>query len=323
MLINERNIKLWSSIGPRATLGLAINELSQNYEDLVVLTSDVSTSAGLDRFKKNYPEKYFDVGIAEQNLIGIAAGFSSENFNVITTTFAPFQVMRCCEQIKVNLGYMKHKIIMIGIASGLVLGNLGYTHCCVEDVGVLRSIPNLTIVSPADSLEVVKVLQAVLKSKKNSVYIRLTGGTNNPMVYNKDYDLEIGKSIELINGNDITIFCSGTMVYNSIEASKKLKEEKINARVINMHTIKPVDKKAIENSLSSKLLVSIEEHNVIGGLGSSISENLSTFSNSPKLLSLGVQDEYTKGGDYKYLLSRHKLDVDSITKKILEVYKKV
>ena len=321
MEINEKNIKLWSSIGPRATLGLAINELAKEYNDLVVLTCDVSTSAGLDRFKKAYPDKYYDVGIAEQNLIGIAAGFASENYNVITTTFAPFQVMRCCEQIKVNLGYMKNKICMVGIASGLVLGNLGYTHCCVEDVGVLRSIPNLTIVSPADSLEVVKVLQTVLKSKETSIYIRLTGGTNNPMVYNSDYNFELGKSIEIKDGDDITIFCCGTMVSQSLEVRKILKEKNINAKIVNMHTIKPIDKVALEKSLSSKLLVSIEEHSVIGGLGSAISENLSNYQNSPRLLSLGVKDEYSKGGDYKYLLSRHRLDVDSITNKILEVYK--
>ena len=206
MLINEKTIKLWSSIGPRATLGLAINELSKNHNDLVVLTCDVSTSAGLDRFKKANPDKYYDIGIAEQNLIGIAAGFASENHNVLTTTFAPFQAIRCCEQIKVNLGYMKHKICMVGIASGLVLGNLGFTHCCIEDIGILRSIPNLTIVSPADSLEVVKVLQSVLNEKKTSVYIRLTGGANNPIVYNSDYKFVLGKAIELTDGEDVTIF---------------------------------------------------------------------------------------------------------------------
>ena len=318
MEINERNIKLWSSIGPRATLGLAVNELAKVHDDLVVLTCDVSTSAGLDRFKKTHPEKYFDVGIAEQNLIGIAAGFASENFNVLTTTFAPFQVTRCCEQIKVNLGYMKHKITMIGIASGLILGNLGYTHCCIEDVGVLRSIPNLTIISPADSLEVVKTLQSVLVSKANSVYIRLTGGANNPIVYKSDYKFEIGKSIKLTDGDDITIFSCGTMVHNAIEVSKMLKEKNIKAKVVNMHTIKPIDKRAIEESLSSKLLVSIEEHNVIGGLGSAISECLSGFANTPRLLSLGIRDEYSKGGEYKYLLARHKLDVDSITNEILK-----
>ena len=321
MEINERNIKLWSSIGPRATLGLAINDLAKNMKDLMVLTSDVSTSAGLDRFKKAYPDQYLDVGIAEQNLIGIAAGLASENYNVLTTTFAPFQVMRCCEQIKVNLGYMKHKICLVGIASGLVLGNLGYTHCCVEDVGVLRSIPNLSIVSPADSLEVVKVLQAVLKSKDRSIYIRLTGGSNNPIVYDTDYEFKIGKSIKIVDGDDITIFCCGTMVYQAMEASKILKKENINAKVINMHTIKPIDTDAIKESLSSKLIVSIEEHNVIGGLGSAIAESLSTNDKSPKLLSLGVKDEYSKGGDYKYLLARHKLDIHSITSKILETLK--
>tara|TARA_B100000795_G_scaffold65931_1_gene45016 strand:+ start:1303 stop:2268 length:966 start_codon:yes stop_codon:yes gene_type:complete len=321
MEINERNIKLWSSIGPRATLGLAINDLAKNMQDLMVLTSDVSTSAGLDRFKKAYPDQYLDVGIAEQNLIGIAAGLASENYNVLTTTFAPFQVMRCCEQIKVNLGYMKHKICLVGIASGLVLGNLGYTHCCVEDVGVLRSIPNLSIVSPADSLEVVKVLQAVLKSKDRSIYIRLTGGSNNPIVYDTDYEFKIGKSIKIVDGDDITIFCCGTMVYQAMEASKILKKENINAKVINMHTIKPIDTDAIKESLSSKLIVSIEEHNVIGGLGSAIAESLSTNDKSPKLLSLGVKDEYSKGGDYKYLLARHKLDIHSITSKILETLK--
>jgi len=321
MLINEKNIKLWSSIGPRATLGLAVNELAKTHDNLVVLTSDVSTSAGLDRFKKAFPDKYFDVGIAEQNLIGVAAGFASENFNVLTTTFAPFQAIRCSEQIKVNLGYMKHKISMVGIASGLILGNLGYTHCCIEDIGVLRSIPNLTIISPADSLEVVKVLQSVLKSKENSVYIRLTGGSNNPIVYNTDYEFVVGKSVEMIPGEDITIFSCGTMVHQSIEASKILKTKNINAKVVNMHTIKPIDEDAIKEALSSKLIVSIEEHNIIGGLGSAISESLCKFKNSPRLVSLGINDEYTKGGDYKYLLARHKLDIDSITNQILNIYK--
>ena len=128
-----------------------------------------------------------------------------------------------------------------------------------EDVGVLRSIPNLTIISPADSLcEIVKALESVLSSKTNSVYIRLTGGANNPIVYKSDYKFEIGKSIKLTDGDDITMFCCGTMVHNSIEASKKLNEKNIKAKVINMHTIKPIDKKAIEESLSSKLIVSIE-----------------------------------------------------------------
>ena len=158
MIINDRNIKTWSLIGQRATFGLIALEVVKEREELLILTSDVSTSAGLDRFKKNHPNNFIDVGIAEQNLIGIASGLASENFKVITTTFSPFQTLRCCEQIKVNLGYMKQNVIMVGLASGLALGALGFTHASIEEVGVLRSIPNIIIISPSDGLELVKLL---------------------------------------------------------------------------------------------------------------------------------------------------------------------
>ena len=176
MILNSKNIKLYSSIGSRATFGMIALELIKERKNLMVLTSDVSTSAGLDRFRKNHSKNYLEVGIAEQNLIGLAAGMASEGFDVITTTFSPFQTLRCCEQIKVNLGYMKEKVIMVGLASGLILGNLGYTHCSIEDIGVLRSIPNLTILSPADCGETAKCIYAAIEHK-NSVYIRLTGGS--------------------------------------------------------------------------------------------------------------------------------------------------
>ena len=317
MIINEKNIKLWSTIGARATLGIAALELAKEIDNLMVLTCDVSTSAGLDRFRKTFPEKYLDLGIAEQNMIGVAAGLASENFNVITTTFAPFQTMRCCEQIKVNLGYMGQKICMVGIASGLALGTLGYTHCCIEDVGVMRSIPGITIISPADSLETVKALENAVKSEKPS-YIRLTGSSNNPIVYKKDYNFEIGKSITLREGKDITIFCVGSMVFQSLEAAKILESKNISAAVINMHTIKPIDKVAIEKASSSKLIVSVEEHNIIGGLGSAIAEHKSSLKMSPKQLILGIKDTYTKGGNYKFLQERHRLTSEKIVNDILQ-----
>ena len=151
MKFNPSMIKMWSRIGSRASFGMATLELGKIHQDLIIISGDTSTSAGLERFKNNFPGKYIDVGIAEQNMMGIAAGLSSEGHRVITTTFAPFQTMRCCEQIKVNLGYMKNKVMMVGLASGLSLGILGYTHCSIEDMGVLRSIPGITIISPADS----------------------------------------------------------------------------------------------------------------------------------------------------------------------------
>ena len=316
MDINEKSIKIWSTIGSRATLGIAVLDLAKEIDNLMVLTCDVSTSAGLDRFRKTYPEKYLDLGIAEQNMIGVAAGLASENFNVITTTFAPFQTMRCCEQIKVNIGYMKQKICMVGIASGLALGTFGYTHCCIEDVGVLRSIPGMTIISPADSLETVKALEAAVKSKKPS-YLRLTGSSNNPIVYNKDYEFEIGKSITLKEGKDITIFCAGSMVHQSLEAAKILETRNVSSKVVNMHTIKPIDKLAIEEACDSSLIVSVEEHNVIGGLGSAIAEYKSSLKESPKQLFLGIKDTYSKGGSYKFLQEKHRLTSEKIMEDIL------
>ena len=316
MDINEKNIKIWSTIGSRATLGIAALKLAKEIDNLMVLTCDVSTSAGLDRFRKTYPEKYLDLGIAEQNMIGVAAGLASENFNVITTTFAPFQTMRCCEQIKVNIGYMKQKICMVGIASGLSLGTLGYTHCCIEDVGILRSIPGITIISPADSLETVKALQAAVKSK-NPSYLRLTGSSNNPIVYKEDYEFKIGKSITLKKGKDITIFCAGSMVYQSLEAAKILETKNVSSKVVNMHTIKPIDKLAIDEARDCALIVSVEEHNVIGGLGSAIAEYKSGLKKFPRQLFLGVMDTYTKGGNYKFLQEKHRLTSDKIAEDIL------
>lgn len=319
MVINDRNIKVWSTIGSRATFGLTAFELANKVDNLMVLTCDVSTSAGLDRYKKTFPEKYLDLGIAEQNLIGVAAGLSSEGYNVITTTFAPFQTARCCEQIKVNIGYMRQKICMVGIGSGLALGTLGYTHCCIEDIGILRSIPGINIISPADSLETIKALEAAVKSE-NSTYIRLTGSSNNPVVYNKNYKFKIGKSIKIKDGEDITIFSSGAMVYNSLEAAKLLEKNKISAKVINMHTIKPIDEEAILDSMKSKLIVSIEEHNIIGGLGSAIAEYKSKLTSAPKQLFLGIKDTYTKGGTYKFLLEKHRLSPEKIVEDILKEY---
>ena len=221
MEINDRNIKVWSTIGARATLGMAALQLAKEMDNLMVLTCDVSTSAGLDRYRKTYPEKYLDLGIAEQNMIGVAAGLASEGYNVITTTFSPFQTMRCLEQIKVNLGYMKQKVCMVGIASGLSLGALGFTHCCIEDVGILRTIPGMTIISPADSLETVKALEAAIIFEKPT-YIRLTGVPGSKMVYKKNYNYKFGKIVEITSGKKILILSTGSITGEVLKAVNEL-----------------------------------------------------------------------------------------------------
>ena len=236
-------------IGPRATFGLISLDLAKKYDDLMILTADVSTSAGLDRFRKLYPDKYLDIGIAEQNTIGIASGLASEGYKVITTTFAPFQTARCCEQIKVNLGYMKQKVCMV-VSYGLIRNFEYYIN--FEDIGILRSIPTYKLFH-LQITETVKAVEAALKSKK-STYIRLTASYNNPSVYKSDYKFVIGKSIKLTDGKDLTIFCNGATVFDCIKVSELLKKNNISTTVINMHTIKPIDKDAIiAESKSSKL----------------------------------------------------------------------
>lgn len=319
MEINEKNIKLWSKLGPRATLGLCALDIAKTNKNLLIITCDVSTSAGLDRYRKTFTDQYIDLGIAEQNMIGVATGLASENFDVITTTFAPFQTMRCCEQIKVNLGYMQEKITMVGLASGLILGNLGFTHCCIEDLGVMRSIPNIKIISPADSLETIKAVEASIKND-SSCYIRLTGGANCEALYNKDYNFEIGKSITLKDGEDITIFGSGVILSECLKAANILDQKGFSTKVINMHTVKPIDKDAIKNSCKkSKLLISVEEHNVIGGISSAISETISQIKNSPVLLQFGINDTYSKSGSYDYLKKYYGLTHEKIIENALKV----
>jgi len=320
MIIKEASIKLWSRLGSRATFGLATFELGKTMDNLIVLAGDTSVSGGLDRFRKTYPDKYIEVGIAEQNMIGIAAGLASEGYNVITSTFAPFHTMRCLEQIRVNLGYMRNKVTIVGLASGLVLGNLGFTHCCIEDIGILRTIPGMKIISPADCGETVKALLAAVNVNE-PVYIRLTGDINNPIVYNNDYKFEIGKSITLREGGDVTIIATGTMVHKSIEAAKLLSENGISAKIIDMHTIKPLDKEAIKKSCKdSKLIITVEEHNILGGLGSAVAEYKATLGNSPRQIILGVQDRYDKADSHEILLEKNGLTVKQIADRVIKEY---
>ncbi len=317
----SKKIKLWSSLGMRASFGMIAMDLAEKYPELIITTSDVSTSAGLDRYKNKFPDQYVDVGIAEQNLIGVSTGLSSEGFKVISTTFSPFQTLRCAEQIKVNLGYMKQKICMVGLASGLVLGNLGFTHCSIEEIGVLRSIPNISIVVPSDPFELFKILQEAV-NYKNSLYIRLTAGANTRIINSKNYKFKIGKAIEIMSGDDVAIISCGNILGNCIDAALLL-EKKISCSVINMHTIKPIDKKKIVDiSKKYKLIITVEEHNIIGGLGSAVAEVLSSEINSTKLVRLGVDDRYSSGGSYEYLKDIYGLSVQKIIRTVLQNYEK-
>lgn len=319
----KSNIKLWSRLGSCGAFGFAANELAQTNDKVLMVTSDLCFYSGLDRFKSQYPNKLFNVGIAEQNMVGVASGLANEGFIPFATTYATFASARCADQVRVNMGYMNLNVKLVGLTAGLSVGILGPTHISIEDIAIMRSIPNVIILSPADCAETIKATIAASKIDA-PVYLRLSGPMNNPIVYTDDYDFEIGKAITLLEGKDISIISTGTMVYNSLKAAKILKEKySICASVINMHTIKPLDKNAVDMACKSNLIVTVEEHSKIGGLGSAVSEYLSEKTNKPPQLILGLSDEYKHAGSYDYLIQQYGLTPEKIAENILQKYKNI
>jgi transketolase len=321
--ITPSNVRQWSRLGSRGVFGQAILAIAKNYPQMIVMSADLGNSSGLDRFKKTYPDQFLNIGIAEQNMIGVASGLAKEGYNVFATSFAPFISMRAAEQIRMNLGYMEMNVKAVAIGSGISMAFLGNSHYGIEDAAVMRAIPNMTVVSPADCAEIFKVVEAAAKFK-GPMYIRLTGAVNNPPVYTEEYDFEIGKAITLKEGSDVKIIACGTMVHESLEAAKILEEQGISVGVINMHTIKPLDTEAIDKVIGkSKVLVTIEEHSVIGGLGSAVAEYVCQFKNTPPQLRLGLPDAFGKTADYRYLLEKYDLVGSKIAQNIQDFFRDV
>lgn len=316
MEITARNVKKWSTVGARPTFGMTMVELAKANPNIMVLTADVSTSAGLERYKKMFPEQFIDVGIAEQNMMGIATALSKEGYCVVTTTFAPFQSMRCLEQIRVNQGYMGFPLIMVGLASGVYHCYLGNTHCCFEDAAILRSIPNIAVVTPADGAEIVKTFEYAVHNKK-SVYVRLIEGKNLPIIYKEEFAFSIGKANILKEGQDIAILANGTMVAQALKAADILQEQGISCKIIDFHTIKPLDTNILDSLVEYKLLVTVEEHSVIGGLGSAVAEYMIQKKIRPRQLLIGIQDFYPHASDYETVLKKCGLTAEQIAEKII------
>lgn len=309
--MNKFNPRIYFRLGQSGSIfGMELMEQVGNYP-FKVLSSDMSVVAGLDRFKKEYPENFYNVGIAEQNLLGVAAGLDSEGFKTIAVAQACFLSMRSFEQVRQYLGYMGGKVMCVGINSGFSLTFFGNTHYAIEDLSLMRSIPNMTVLSPADAGEAVKLFDAALRVD-GPVYMRLCGSLNTPIVYKEDYALEIGKAITLKEGKDVVIFATGLMVNNALKAAELLLGKGIEATVVDVHTIKPIDKECILANCDKKLMVSVEEHNVVGGLGTAVADVLSEVRNTPVLMKLGVQDHFMPVGDYNYLLEQAGLTPDQI-----------
>lgn len=312
---SSKNIRTWSILGSRGTFGVVLNEIAANNEKIIALSADLCTTSGLDRFRQNFSDRFINVGIAEQNMIGISAGLAASKFVPFASSFSNFLSLRSCEQVRHFLGYMNENVKLVGLAAGFAMGMFGVTHYGIEDIASLRAISNLTIISPADCTETAKAVEAA-SYHAGPVYIRLTGIMNAPIVYKNDYNFEIGKAIALREGVDISVIASGTMVDTSLKAAKLLEEQGISCSVTDMHTIKPLDISAVDENLNKKLIVTVEEHSVIGGLGGAVAEYLAIKKKRPPHLIIGIPDGYPKAADYAYMLEQSGLTPVQIAERI-------
>lgn len=320
-MLDKINSRTYSRLGQRgAIFGMAACDAAKDDSKFVLLTADLAQLSGMDRYIKMYPDQFVNAGIAEQNMLGMSAGLSAEGYHICASTYATFITMRSCEQLRHYFGYMNLQGVIVGSGAGLCQGFAGNTHYTIEDISMVRAIPNITILSPADAGSAVKLFEVALKQKR-AVYMRLTGNLNCPIVYKEDADFKIGGSNKVKEGSDITIFATGTMVSHALKAANKLDKEGLNTSVIDMYSLKPVDEKAIWDACGCKFLVSIEEHNIGGGLGSIISEVLTKKGNTPRLLRLGINDVFNLAGSYDNLLSQNRLLPDQIAEDVLREMK--
>jgi len=300
----------------RVAYGNALVELGKMHEDVVVLDADVAVATRSEEFKKVFPERYTDCGIAEANMVGIAAGLSTCGYVPFVTSFAMFLAGRAFEQIRNSIGYPHLNVKLGATHGGISVGEDGATHQCNEDIALMRTIPGMVIINPADSVEAVAAVKAAYEHE-GPVYLRF--GRLAIPVFNdaETYDFQLGKGIVLREGKDCTIIATGLCVSESLDAAEILAEHGVDAQVINIHTIKPIDEELIISAaLKTKRVFTVEEHSVIGGLGSAVADVLSE--NCPtKLTKLGIKDKYGHSGTAKELLHEVGLDAEGIANTVL------
>lgn len=306
-------------IATRESYGKALTELGKVNPDVIVFDADLAGATKTGIFKKEFPDRHFDCGIAEANMVGVAAGMSTTGKIPFVSSFAMFLAGRAYEQIRNSVGYPHLNVKLGATHAGISVGEDGATHQCNEDIALMRAIPGMTVIVPCDDIEARQAVFAAAEIK-GPVYLRF-GRLAVPVINDESYKFEVGKAVELKKGDDVTIIATGLMVSKALDAAKMLEENKgIHARVINIHTIKPIDKDAIiAASKETKFIVTAEEHSVIGGLYSAVTEV--TSSQAPcKVIPVAVMDTFGKSGPATELLEEYGLTAENIYNKVLENY---
>lgn len=304
-------------IATRESYGNALVELGNKYDDFIVLDADLAAATKTGTFKKAFPERFYDCGIAEQNMMSIAAGVAATGKKVFASSFAMFAAGRAFEQVRNSIGYPKLPVVIGATHAGLSVGEDGATHQCCEDIALMRTIPGMTVLSPCDDTEAKQAVYAAY-NHNGPVYIRF-GRLAVPVIFDEDYKFEIGKGVTLKDGNDITIIATGIMLINALEAYEELKSKGINARIINMPTIKPIDKEIIiKAAKETGKIVTVEEHSIIGGLGSAVCDVVSEECPVP-VKKIGVNDEFGYSGPATDVLKAFGLSTENIVKTVCDI----
>ncbi|WP_195430069.1 transketolase family protein [Clostridium sp. D46t1_190503_E9] len=301
----------------RESYGMALVELGKENDKVVVLDADLSKSTKTCDFKNMFKDRFFNAGIAEQNLMGMAAGLANVGNIPFASTFAVFATGRAFEVIRNSICYPKMNVKIAATHAGITVGEDGGSHQSVEDIALMSALPNMTVIVPADHREAMQATKAAANFV-GPVYLRF-GRCNTEDIFDDNYKFEIGKGVELREGNDVAIIATGMMVQKAIEASDKLREEGINARVINISTIKPIDKELIiKAAKETKGIVTAEEHSIIGGLGATVSQVVT--SNHPTIVkTVGIKDTFGESGTPDELMKKYGLTSDEIIKAVKEI----
>ena len=305
-----------NKIATRESFGKALVELGKENKDVVVLTADLAGATKTSLFEKEFPDRFINVGIAEQNLIGISAGLATTGKIPFASTFAMFAAGRAYDQIRNSVAYPKLNVKICGTHAGVTVGEDGATHQMLEDLSLMRSIPNMTVLCPSDDTQTKWAIKEMAKFG-GPVYIRLARVAT-PVIYDENQKFEIGKMVQIGDGTDATIFATGVEVAETLKAKEELEKENINIRVVDVHTIKPIDREMIVKcAKETKKIITIEDHSIIGGLGTAICEVLSE-EYPTKVIRMGMNDKFGKSGKAEQLLKYFKLDSQAIIEKVKE-----
>ncbi|MFO7963693.1 MAG: transketolase C-terminal domain-containing protein [Desulfobacterales bacterium] len=300
--------------------GEVLCRLGEENPKIVALSADMAKSTKIGKFGEAYPDRFFNAGIAEQNMFGMAAGLAKSGLIPFVSTMAAFTAMRAVEQVRTDICYQNLDCKIIATHAGTSFGAAGTTHHCTEDLAIMRSFANMTVIAPADGIETANAVRACV-DYPGPVYIRIGRGFEPRYYPDEDYGFEIGRAVEINPGTDITLICCGITVLQAAEASKVLKEQDdLSVRVLNIHTIKPIDEKAVLSALNeTRRIITFEDHNVHGGLGSAVADVIASSGKGCAFEKIGIPDCYCVVGYPEDLYCHYKLDTDGIVEKVREV----